>query len=253
MTILAKLVEYPHEKVVPISDLSEAGLGHALSRARELVAVLEQVIAVRESDKAKADAAPRNFDRFALNAFLDKAGYRRAGDLVHLTPLQGSITKEIRDSEKAAVAVISMEARETLVFKPSGASLARFRKNPVVLYNHDYEGLPVARSLWERVRHDDNGPGLVAKPQFHRDTELSREVWQLVADGALVSWELGVIPMEWEKCATGYFVTKWDILEYSVVPSQTTLPVLQHAMCESQITSPSLVKSIRAMSGTRAD
>jgi hypothetical protein len=84
------------------------------------------------------------------------------------------------------------------VIDPRGVRLERFRKNPVVLYAHDYEGLPVARSLWERVRDGDSGPELVAKPQFHMDTELSREVWALVEKGVLSAWSVGFIPEEWE-------------------------------------------------------
>jgi hypothetical protein len=138
-------------------------------------------------------------DRHALNAFLKESGFGTSGDLVYLEPAR-SRTMEVRRSEKAVVATISTAARDRHgdVIDPGGVRLGRFRKNPVVLYAHDYEGLPVARSLWERVRDGDSGPELVAKPQFHMDTELSREVWALVEKGVLSAWSVGFIPEEWE-------------------------------------------------------
>ncbi|MEE8547059.1 MAG: hypothetical protein V3S63_03025, partial [bacterium] len=64
---------------------------------------------------------------------------------------------------------------------------------------HDYGGLPIARSLWERVRETDDGAcELVAKPQFHLDTELSREVWALLEKGVLSAWSVGFVPEKWE-------------------------------------------------------
>jgi len=138
-------------------------------------------------------------DRHELNAFLKESGLALAGDLVHLEPAR-SRTMEVRRSEKAVVATISTAARDRHgdVIDPRGVRLERFRKNPVVLYAHDYDGLPVARSLWERVRDGDDDPELVAKPQFHMDTELSREVWALVEKGVLSAWSVGFIPEQWE-------------------------------------------------------
>lgn len=216
-----------------------------LAQANAIIADLRSKLAAYAPELAhhKADTDDAQ-DRHALNAFLDKAGYRRQGDLVYLTPRAPSCTSEVRSPEKAAVATIVTETKEVHIFKPWRGSLDRFRKNPIVLYNHDYEGLPVARSLWERVRDGDNGPELVAKPQFHMDTELSREVWAQVERGHLCAWELGVVPARWEACGDAYLVTAWDILEYSVVPRSEDLPALREERRLRRISSPALVKSI---------
>ncbi len=206
-------------------------------------------------------------DRSELNAFLKEAGFSTSGDLVFLDP-SSSETREIRRSEKAVVATISTRARDRHgdIIDPAGVALARFRKNPVVLYAHDYGGLPVARSLWERVRLGENGSGetpeLIAKPQFHLTTELSREVWALVEKGVLSAWSVGFIPEAWEPIrpsperaegansapseagAVGFRVTKWDLLEYSCVPVPANFQALTHELKQRRITAPALVKSL---------
>ncbi len=263
-------------------------------------------------------------DRAALNSFLKDAGFSTAGDLVLLEP-ERSETREVRSSEKAVVATISTRARDRQgdVIEPTGVRLDRFRKNPVVLYAHDYEALPVARSMWERIRHgtsspqsaqrtqrtaEDRGNGdtfkppssaasapsavkgaaglveLVAKPQFHLDTELSREVWALVEKGVLSAWSVGFIPEKWVPITTrskgattktqrsprgtpngqteealgelgalvvkdvepvtGFRVTEWDLLEYSCVPVPANFQALTHELKKRRITAPALVKSL---------
>jgi hypothetical protein len=235
-------------------------------------------------------------DRAALNSFLKDAGFSTAGDLVLLEPAH-SETREVRSSEKAVVATISTRARDRQgeVIEPSGVRLERFRKNPVVLYAHDYEALPVARSMWEKVRSGSFGTAppsladsrksaesvreaasnvqLVAKPQFHLDTELSREVWALVEKGVLSAWSVGFIPEKWEpirqtnrdtqdrqdaerraqsckSCSSllnepsGFRVTAWDLLEYSCVPVPANFQALTHELKSRRITAPALVKSL---------
>ncbi|MHC4201599.1 MAG: HK97 family phage prohead protease [Planctomycetota bacterium] len=239
-------------------------------------------------------------DRAALNSFLKDAGFSTAGDLVLLEP-ESSETREVRSSEKAVVATISTRARDRQgdVIEPSGVRLERFRKNPVVLYAHDYEALPVARSMWERVRQancpttktprtprtataeggaTDTTAGaerpavlgdlgalvvrrpveLVAKPQFHLDTELSREVWALVEKGVLSAWSVGFIPEKWERIEgedgsgrdggaarpSSFRILKWDLLEYSCVPVPANFQALTHELKSRRITAPALVKSL---------
>jgi HK97 family phage prohead protease len=195
-------------------------------------------------------------DRTALDAFLKETGFARLGGEgggVLLEP-SASETKEVRRSEKSVVATISTKARDRHgdVIDPAGVRLDRFRKNPVVLYAHDYQGLPVAKSLWERVRAVDapgrgaGGVELVAKPQFHCNTELSREVWALVEKGVLSAWSIGFIPERWKPGpeGKGFVVEAWDLLEYSCVPVPANFQALTHELKERRISAPALVKSL---------
>lgn len=180
--------------------------------------------------------------RFALNAFLKESGFATQGDLVLLEP-ESSETREVHSSEKAVVVTVSTRARDRHgdIVHPEGVRLERFRKNPVVLYAHEYDALPVARSLWERLREGR----LIAKPQFHMKTQLSREVWALVEKGVLSAWSVGFIPERWEPLKGGGFrVIEWDMLEYSCVPVPANFESLTCALKERRITAPALVKSL---------
>ncbi len=203
----------------------------------------------KDHAEVQNDAVPG--DRRALDAYLKEAGFAHAGDLVLLEP-STSETKEVRRSEKSVVVTISTRARDRHgdIIDPAGVRLDRFRKNPVVLYSHDYGGLPVAKSLWERVRPSESNDGanveLVAKPQFHLQTELSREVWALVEKGVLSAWSIGFIPEDWEPQpkGKGFRVKRWDLLEYSCVPVPANFQALTHELKERRITAPALVKSL---------
>ena len=148
-----------------------------------------------------------------LRLRLKVRGYTMAGDLVHLSG--ESKTEEIRSSEQSILLTI-MTADYGGTFALADMRLHRFRKNPIVLFNHDYEGLPVGRSLWERVRLDQNDyRAFTAKAQFHRDTELSREVFELLKGGASARWLMAAIPTEWSWNDGHLQIRTWDLLEYS--------------------------------------
>jgi len=182
-------------------------------------------------------------DRSALDEFLKEMGFAGSGGVLFLES-ERSETRELRRSEKAVVVTISTRARDRHgdIIDPEGVNLSRFRKNPVVLYAHDYDGLPIARSLWERVRDGE----LIAKPQFHLETELSREVWALVEKGVLSAWSVGFVPEKWEPTpdGRGFRVRKWDLLEYSCVPVPANFEALTRELRERRITAPALVKSL---------
>lgn len=162
------------------------------------------------------------------------------------------MVKEVFGEEHAVIVTISTETvdRHGDSMSPEGARLERFRRNPVVLYNHDYDGLPVGSSLWEKVGAD----GITAKAAFHQDTELSKEVWALIVKDILNGWSVGFIPEKWEPLAgegdapadgvSGFRILAWDLLEYSAVPVPANFEALTHALKAGGIAAPCLVKSL---------
>jgi len=180
-------------------------------------------------------------DRQKINTYLADNGFVMTGNAVYMD--MPSETWEVLPSEKAVVLSVSLVNAH---FDPAGVRLNRFRKNPVVLYAHDYSGFPVAKSTWERVRVNDDHVELVAKVQFHLNTELSREVWALVEKGVLSAWSIGIVPQEWEPSpeGKGFLVTKWDLIECSCVSRKSDHVALGYELHERHITAPSLVKSL---------
>jgi len=117
--------------------------------------------------------------------------------------------------------------RDKEVVLPDGARLDRYRKNPIVLWHHDYgpDSLPLGKNLW--IKTDKTG--LLAKTQFNAKAEFSRDVFQLYRDGFMSAWSIGAGDVqvkepteeeirshpEWAG-ARGIWHS-WELLEYSAV------------------------------------
>jgi hypothetical protein len=83
-------------------------------------------------------------------------------------------------------------ARDGHTLEPGGVDLRQFKRNPVVLYGHNYDSLPIGKATGVRVLADEER--IVAKPTLHMETQLSREVWALLKAGVLRAWSVGFIP-----------------------------------------------------------
>jgi len=135
--------------------------------------------------------------------------------------------------------------RDGEVLLPSGIDLKDFRKNPVVLLNHDQGGLPVGRALSVKRQSD----GIIAEVQFaERPTGhpssvewIPDTIFNLFQQGILKAFSVGFIPLEMREPTDRDFkkfgddvrnvISKWSLLEFSVVnvPSNQDSLVLQVA------------------------
>ena len=108
--------------------------------------------------------------------------------------------------------------RDGEVIIPKGAKIENFRKNPVVLFAHDYKSPPIGKNISLEIKDDE----IIAKTQF-ADTQLGRELYQLYKEGFMSAWSVGFIPvkesdrkvLEGQK---GKTYEEWELLEYSAVP-----------------------------------
>ena len=148
--------------------------------------------------------------------------------------------------ERAVVGYISTRDvdRDGEVLVPQGAILDHYMLNPVVLWSHDYSGLPIGKAEW--VKADKNG--LKAK-RTYANTMQAHEVWSLIEGGFLQTASVGFIPVErttkrdpgwkdlvkkynakWgvdlEKDGAEIITTKWILLEFSEV----AVPANPHAL-----------------------
>lgn len=148
---------------------------------------------------------------------------------------------DVSDGERTVVATINTDGvdRYRTVIVPKGAVLEPYRKNPVVLANHDGCSLPVGRNLWIKVQKDR----LIAKTQFlpAGEDEFADKVFRLYQLGFLKAWSVGFDPIDWGKpspeeirarpdwAEAEIIFRKWELLEYSAV----TVPGNADALTEA--------------------
>lgn len=136
---------------------------------------------------------------------------------------------EVDDDERTVKAVISTSAvdREKEVLLPKGADFEQYKKNPVVLWAHDYRDTPIAKALWIQAKRKT----IEAKIRF-AETEKAEEIYQLFKGGYLNAFSVGFLPAEggshpptpdevkknpeWAEARRIY--DKWELLEFSAVP-----------------------------------
>lgn len=131
----------------------------------------------------------------------------------------------------ARITTISLDADKEIVL-PSGADLGRYRKNPIVMLNHnaygkagDYYPIPIGKALWIKT----TGDALIAGIRFSRDTQMGREVHALFREEILRGFSIGFDELEksppsraereaypgWANAKTIH--RRWKLLEVSVV------------------------------------
>ncbi len=107
----------------------------------------------------------------------------------------------------------STQDRDGDILMPSGALLDDYRKNPIVLWAHDYRGLPLGKC----PRIEVVGTQLQADVAF-ASTEFAQQVRGLIDEGILRGASVGFQPLEWEYLSDGMGkrFTKWTLLEWSI-------------------------------------
>tara|TARA_R110000803_G_scaffold179756_2_gene242152 strand:+ start:528 stop:1214 length:687 start_codon:yes stop_codon:yes gene_type:complete len=157
------------------------------------------------------------------------------------TPEREAITRafsssvDVKASEpRTIVARISTTSvdREGDVVLPSGLKLTDYKKNPVVLLNHDNGSLPIGRALSVKRTSD----AVIAKVQFaERPPEhpitaewIPDTILSLFKQKILRAFSVGFMPTDMRDAtdkdrkkygeAANRIITQWDLMEFSVVP-----------------------------------
>src|SRR5262245_54842569 len=109
---------------------------------------------------------------------------------------------------------------------PAGWHLDAYRKNPVVLFGHDYTSLPIGRSPWQAIQ----GGALIGDIEFCPKgiNPLADQVAELVGSGWLQTVSVGFRPVKHAASQerSGIDFHEQELLEVSVVP----VPANQNAM-----------------------
>jgi len=106
----------------------------------------------------------------------------------------GSTDVQFDDGERSVVTYITTLSvdRDDEVVLPDGSDLVDYRKNPVVLWAHNYDKLPLGKEVWIKV--DDKG--LVSKTIFAKHDEADK-VFNYRKEGFPLGRSIGFIPLKW--------------------------------------------------------
>lgn len=155
-----------------------------------------------------------------------------------ITPIRRGFVARVDDvssKDRTVTAVITTDAVDAYkeVIIPKGIDLKRYRKNPVVLWNHNIDPamakIPIGKNLW--IKAGATNRTLIARTQFtddetgHRFLALYEEevlrAWSIGANehrekcGPPVAKELRERP-EWAKATR--IIRACELVEYSAVP-----------------------------------
>lgn len=125
------------------------------------------------------------------------------------------VEKQLNADERSVTSYVSKVTvdRAGDIVEPDGLDDKNYRKNPIVLFNHNYDA-PVGKNLWLKKEKD----GVLAKTQFAK-TAFADDIFQLVKEGVLSAYSIGFLPKIWEWDEEGETLTfkEWELLEYSIV------------------------------------
>ena len=117
------------------------------------------------------------------------------------------------EGEKLFVASDDVEDRQGEIIDQNGWELENYKKNPVIIWAHDYNEPPIG--LAEKIGYKTiNGKKkLVYQPKYHRKTPMSNYIADLVEAGVIKASSVGFKPIEQEDNK----YTKVELLEISNV------------------------------------
>lgn len=152
-------------------------------------------------------------------------------------------SQEIIGEERAVVSYITTDRvdRDREIVHPEGAILDDYRKNPVVLWAHNYRGLPIGKNIW--IKSDKRG--LKAKTIF-ASYEFADQVYILYQGEFLRAWSIGFVPVDFKEGSEDSDIrgeyNEWVLLEYSAVPVPSNPDAITVAVSKGIITSEKLKK-----------
>lgn len=132
---------------------------------------------------------------------------------------------KVDEGERAIVSYITTAAvdRDMEIVLPSGGDLKHYRKNPVVLFGHNYRSLPIGKNLW--IKADDKG--LIAKTQYASHDEAEK-VYQYRKDGFPLAESIGFVPIK-------YFYKKYDNGTYKWTEGDLRILEQDYGLSEKEV------------------
>jgi len=98
--------------------------------------------------------------------------------------------------------------------RPEGMDAASFKTNPVLLWSHSRDQLPIGTVTGLTV----TGQGVRARFTFLDGDEFAARVKNAFDQGAVRAASIGFRPKVWDRTETGYDITSWELIEVSLCP-----------------------------------
>jgi len=147
--------------------------------------------------------------------------------------------KKVGERKYEFTASTSTQDRDGEVIDASGWDLRNFKKNPVIMYAHDYRTLPIGKAPRVWVSKDNVLKNIVEFPP-EGTYEFADIVERLVDTGYLKTESVGFIPKKWEdgdgEKSPRRTYTKQELLEISIVPVPSNPDALRDAVDDGVIT-----------------
>lgn len=147
--------------------------------------------------------------------------------------------KKLGERSYEFTASTSTQDRDGEVIEASGWDLKNYKKNPVVMYAHDYRTLPIGKSTRVWISKDGQLKNTVEFPP-EGTYEFADIVERLVDTGYLKTESVGFIPKKWEdgdgEKSPKRTYTKQELLEISIVPVPSNPDALRNALDDGVIT-----------------
>jgi len=171
-----------------------------------------------------------------------------------------SMDIEVReiDVEKRTIKIRAATKNEVRgdVILPNAYDLKRYRKNPVIMWVHDYDIPPLGKALWTKT--DDEG--LLQLVEFAK-TQFADEIFYLYTEKFLNAWSIGFRIRGWiergsdkynelkkqfkVKGDPDYLITSAELYETSACPIGADPDALSLKMESGELKSNALVQSLQ--------
>lgn len=139
---------------------------------------------------------------------------REVGEKIKCTfNLDNASTKDLGDGVLEAVITTSSTDRHSENIITTGIDTSNYMDNPVVLYGHDYEGLPIGKSL--KLTEMKNK----IKARFQLAVEeypFAATVYEMVKSGYLSAVSIGGVVRKWSDDYRT--IEEMEMVEFSIVP-----------------------------------
>lgn len=139
---------------------------------------------------------------------------REVGERVDISlGLDSSLTKELGEGVLEATITTSNTDRHNENIVTDGINVDAYMNNPVVLYGHDYQGLPIGKTIKLTTMKNK------IKARFQLAVEeypFAKTVYDMVKNGYLNAVSIGGIVREWSDDYRS--ILQMEMVEFSVVP-----------------------------------